>query len=70
MRKGLAMLRYRIERDENGRYFVLPAVAWIVPVAETYATCAEARETADWFNGRGKTPRTVAAPPIRHYPRG
>jgi uncharacterized protein YegP (UPF0339 family) len=45
-----AMLRYRITRDENGRYFVLRAFLGVIPISETYATRAAAQETADWLN--------------------
>jgi hypothetical protein len=59
------MLRYRIERDENGRYFVLPAVAWIVSLEETYATRAAAQETAKWFNRRRADVPPVIACQVR-----
>ena len=45
------MLRYRIARHENGRYLVLPALVSVVPISETYATRAAARDMADWLNG-------------------
>ena len=44
------MLRYRIIRDEAGEHFVISALAWLVPIEETYATRAIAQEAADWFN--------------------
>ena len=44
------MLRYRIVRDETGEHFVISALAWLVPIEETYATRAIAQEAADWFN--------------------
>lgn len=44
------MLRYRIARNPNGRHFVLPALASVVPFDETFATRAAAQDTADWLN--------------------
>jgi hypothetical protein len=44
------MLRYRIVRNSEGRYMVLAASIWWVPIGETYATRAEAQDTADWLN--------------------
>ena len=44
------MLRYRIIRNETGEFFVISALAWLVPIEETYATRAIAQETADWLN--------------------
>jgi hypothetical protein len=44
------MLRYRIIRDETGEHFVISALAWLVPIEETYATRTAAQETADWLN--------------------
>ncbi len=44
------MLRYRIEADETGRRFVLPALASIIPVDQTYATRRAAEDTAEWLN--------------------
>jgi len=45
------MLRYRITRYTDGRYLVLPAPLSIIPISETYATRAAARDMADWLNG-------------------
>lgn len=44
------MLRYRITRDPQGRYVVLATVVSVVSIAETYATRAEAQDTAAWLN--------------------
>ena len=44
------MLRYRIIRNEAGEHFVISALAWLVPIEETYATRAAAKDTADWLN--------------------
>ena len=44
------MLRYRIERDESGRNYVLPALSWLVPPDKTYATRTAAQAAADTFN--------------------
>ena len=44
------MLRYRITRDPRGRYVVLAAAPSVVSIDETYATRAEARDTAAWLN--------------------
>ena len=44
------MLRYRIIRDATGKHFVISALAWLVPIEETYASRAIAQETADWLN--------------------
>lgn len=44
------MIRYRIDRDEDGRYFVLPAFLQVVPISETYLTRKDAQEMADWLN--------------------
>ncbi len=44
------MLRYRIVCDPNGHYLVLAAPSFVVGVAETYGTRAEAQDTADWLN--------------------
>ena len=47
------MLRYRIIRNPKGHYVVLAASLLVVPIAETYATRAEAQDTADWLNRLG-----------------
>ena len=44
------MLRYRIAPNPTGRYVVLAASTSYVPIDETYATRAEAKDTADWLN--------------------
>jgi len=44
------MLRYRIIGDHAGKHFVISALAWLVPIEETYATRTAAQETADWLN--------------------
>jgi len=44
------MLRYRIAKDPNGRYFVLPALVGVVSLDETYSNRTAARQTADWCN--------------------
>jgi hypothetical protein len=44
------MLRYRISRDENGHYFVLPAFLGVFRIADTCATRDAAQDTADWLN--------------------
>jgi hypothetical protein len=44
------MLRYRIAPNPTGRYVVLAASTSYVSINETYATRAEARDTADWLN--------------------
>ena len=44
------MLRYRITRDPRGRYVVLAAASSVVSIHETYATRAEAQDTAAWLN--------------------
>ena len=44
------MLRYRIAKDPEGRYFVLPALVGVVALEETYTSRAAACETADWCN--------------------
>lgn len=44
------MLRYRIAPNPTGRYVVLAASTSYVSISETYATRAEAQDTADWLN--------------------
>lgn len=44
------MLRYRIVENETGRSFVLPALADLVRLEETYSTRAAAQDMADWHN--------------------
>ena len=44
------MLRYRITRDPQGRYIVLAAAPSVISIHETYATRAEAQDTAAWLN--------------------
>jgi len=44
------MFRYRIARSPSGRHIVLPALAAVVSLEETYATRGFAQETADWLN--------------------
>ena len=44
------MLRYRIARGADGHYLVLPALISLLPISETYATRADAQETANWLN--------------------
>ena len=56
------MLRYRIAKDPKGRYFVLPVLAGVVPLEETYSSRSAACQTADWCNrlrqkGRLPSPR-------------
>jgi hypothetical protein len=44
------MLRYRIAPNPRGRYMVIAASTCSVSLDETYATRAEAQDTADWLN--------------------
>jgi hypothetical protein len=44
------MLRYRITLDPRGRYVVLAAAPSVVALDQTYATRAEAQDTAAWLN--------------------
>ena len=44
------MLRYRIAKDPQGHYFVLPALVGIVSFEETYTSRTAACKTADWRN--------------------
>ncbi len=44
------MLRYRIAPNPAGRYLVIAASTWSISLDETYATRAEAQDTADWLN--------------------
>lgn len=44
------MLRYRIAPQPTGRYTVIAASTCSVSIDETYATRAEAQDTADWLN--------------------
>ena len=44
------MLRYRIAPNPRGRYTVIAASTCSVSIDETYATRAEAQDTADWLN--------------------
>jgi hypothetical protein len=44
------MSRYRIAKDPQGRYFVLPALVGLVPLEETYTDRLAAKQTADWCN--------------------
>ena len=44
------MLRYRIAPQPTGRYMVITASTCSVSIDETYATRAEAQDTADWLN--------------------
>ena len=44
------MLCYRIVRHPKGHYIVLPALNWIAPVEDTYATRSVAQQAADRFN--------------------
>jgi len=44
------MLRYRIAPQPTGRYMVIAASTCSVSIDETYATRAEAQDTADWLN--------------------
>ncbi len=44
------MLRYRIAPNPIGRYVVVAASTCYVSINETYATRAEAQDTADWLN--------------------
>jgi hypothetical protein len=60
------MLRYRIVRNSEGRCIVLATSIWWVPIGETYATRAEAQDTADWLNSlsdeqRQEVPRRLSA---------
>ncbi len=55
------MLRYRIARDPTGRHVVLAAPTSLVSVNETYATRAEAQDTADWLN-------KLKGHPFQHQP--
>ena len=48
------MLRYRIAQNALGRYIVLSAFLFVVPIGQTYATRAEAQEDADRLNGQGQ----------------
>ena len=45
------MLRYRIIRDESGRYFVLATSTQALPLTETFATRCAAQQTVDGLNG-------------------
>ena len=56
------MLRYRIIRDETGEHFVITALAWLVPIEETYATRTAAQETADWLNHLVRDDASCPAP--------
>lgn len=44
------MLRYRIAPTPTGRYVVIAASTSLVPITDTFATRAEAQDTADWLN--------------------
>ena len=44
------MLRYRIASNPTGRYMVIAASTCSVSIDETYATRAEAQDTANWLN--------------------
>ena len=44
------MLRYRIAPQPTGRYMAIAASTCSVSIDETYATRAEAQDTADWLN--------------------
>ena len=44
------MLRYRVTLDPRGRYVVLAAAPSVVSIDQTYATRAEAQDTAAWLN--------------------
>jgi hypothetical protein len=44
------MLRYRITVDPRGRYISLPATTSVAAINETFATRAEAQNTAAWLN--------------------
>ena len=44
------MLRYRISVDPTGRYVSLPATTSVVPIEETFASRAEAQDTAASLN--------------------
>ena len=59
------MLRYRITRDPRGRYVVLAAASSVVSIDETYATRAEARDTADWLNRLQEADRQGAPQQVR-----
>jgi len=54
------MLRYRIARNESGRYFVLATSTQALPLTDTYATRRAAQETADGLN-RASRPRVRKA---------
>ena len=53
------MLRYRIAPTPTGRYVVIAASTSSVPMADTFATRAEAQDTADWLNRLDKAERRV-----------
>jgi hypothetical protein len=44
------MLRYRIAPSPAGRYLVVASSTCSVSLDESYATRAEAQDTADWLN--------------------
>ena len=44
------MLRYRVAPTPTGRYMVIAASTLWIPIDETYASRAEAQDTADWLN--------------------
>lgn len=57
------MLRYRIAQNALGRYIVLSAFLFVVPIGQTYATRAEAQEDADRLNhGQPTDPSHQTAP--------
>ncbi|MFH1924321.1 MAG: hypothetical protein ABIP48_31095 [Planctomycetota bacterium] len=51
------MLRYRIAPSPTGRYVVIASSTSSAPVADTFATRAEAQDTADWLNRMDETER-------------
>ena len=44
------MLRYRIAPNPAGRYLVIAASTCSISLDDTYATRAEAQDTANWLN--------------------
>ena len=54
------MLRYRIIRDESGRYFVLATSTQALPLTDTFATRRAAQQTADCLNGANRQAHQAA----------
>ena len=56
------MIRYRIDRDLKGQHIVLPALAGLVPIDETYATRAKALDMAGWLDRCQQDDGAVGSP--------